>query len=469
MDFTAAAGAGAAVGADDDGALAAAGRRCRVVAYIVVAMHRAPWRCRGNHLDAVGVTAGLRLGDRGGKVGKAVAQPGHGFVQQFRQRSEQFCQRLRGGRRQVVDADAGHPEHDIFGRGTIGLRQRPLRQGKARAGAQGTHGRARLPQLGARFARLHLQCRIVLRLHAIRIPVLARRIVAFQHGSMLAADGHIRRHAGGDRLFGLVIVAQHATQPHMQAAPSAQRLHAVTRFAGPGAMKAQAAALRAAGVLGRGAHMAAVGKDDHGLTVKPPGQPFFRQQPAHEIVVRFPVLAAIAALARLLHERCHLVAPAPQRVWRIRLQYLVDDGRHAPVLPDAAVARLRQQPQPWGDAQPVARQAAIAAQRGRGADIAGKRRARAVRQADVQAGRLAQQGRQRHMGAGGQGDDVARANFLQPLVGGKGFDQQAAVLSIIADGQCIQACLAVEGGYRANDILCQKMLFIWRVASHIAY
>ncbi|EZP37742.1 hypothetical protein BW37_03462 [Janthinobacterium lividum] len=87
----------------------------------------------------------------------------------------------------------------------------------------------------------------------------------------------------------------------------------------------------------------------------------------------------------------------------------------------------------------------------------------------MQAGRLAQQRRQRHMGAGGQGDDVARTNLLQPFVGGEGFDQQAAVLAIVADGQCIQACRAVEGGYRANDILCQKMLFIWRVASHIAY
>ncbi|EZP39028.1 hypothetical protein BW37_02506 [Janthinobacterium lividum] len=300
--------------------------------------------------------------------------------------------------------------------------------------------------------RLHLQLRIALRLGGAGVPVLARRIVAFQHRRMLAAKGHVGRHAGGHGLFRLVVIAEHAAQAHLQAAPRAQGLHAVARLANARAMKAQAAALRAAGVLGRGARLTAVGKDDHGLTVKPPGQPLFRQQAAHEIVVRFAVLAAIAAFARFLHERCHLVAPAPQRVRRIRLQDLVDDGRHAAVLPDAAVTRLGQQPQPWGDTQPVARQAAIAAERGGGADIAGKWGARAVRQADMQAGRLAQQRRQRHMGAGGQGDDVARTDLLQPLVGGEGFDQQAAV-RVLAVGQLVQPRGARESSQRVSNLV----------------
>ncbi|CAM3186320.1 hypothetical protein JALI103349_26470 [Janthinobacterium lividum] len=122
INFIGAAGHVIAIGADDDGALAAQGGRRGVLARIVAVMHRTPRGACGDHLDAVGVTAGLRLGDRGGDIGKSCAPLRHGFFQQFRYRAEQFRQSLQGRRRQVVDADAGHAQHDIFGRGTIGLR-----------------------------------------------------------------------------------------------------------------------------------------------------------------------------------------------------------------------------------------------------------------------------------------------------------------------------------------------------------
>jgi hypothetical protein len=75
-------------------------------------------------------------------------------------------------------------------------------------GAQRAHGGSAAPQLVARFARLHLQVGMALRLVAVAISVLARHVERFE-GRQLCAVRQQRPRTGGHRLSRLVIVAQH--------------------------------------------------------------------------------------------------------------------------------------------------------------------------------------------------------------------------------------------------------------------
>ncbi|MNU77664.1 hypothetical protein D3C71_672430 [compost metagenome] len=303
----------------------------------------------------IGIAAldGLRdhLGERRhahrwrGQAGKRRLQ---GFLQQFRDRAEQFSQALPGGRRQVIHAYAAHAQHDQRRRlGTI-LLKRSLRQGKAGAGTQGAHGRTGVPAFATRFDRLHLQQGIAFGLGRIGIEILAWHIIAFQRGRVFPARRQPRRHAGADGFLGFVVVAEHCRHRRAQGACPAERLDGVGLFHGPRAMKSDAAALRAAGVFRHRAQGAAVGEQYQAMAAivfcETPGQAFFAQQPRDERQVRLAVLAAIAARLRLGHERPRVAAPAPVGLRRVGLEHAVNDLDHALVLPDAAVAYLAQQP-----------------------------------------------------------------------------------------------------------------------------
>jgi hypothetical protein len=148
------------------------------------------------------------------------------------------------------------------------------------------------------------------------------------------------------------------------------------------------------------------------IVIFAPCQAFLGQQALDEGQVGFAVLAAVAARRRRVHEGHDLLAPAPACGRSVVAEHGFDDVDHARVLPHAAVAHMRQAPDPVGDAYAVARQAAFAAQLGELADFAGEAGTRAVGQADLQAGRLAQQGWQLDEGAGGDGDHVARADSV---------------------------------------------------------
>jgi hypothetical protein len=77
-----------------------------------------------------------------------------------------------------------------------------------------------------------------------------------------------------------------------------------------------------------------------------------------------------------------------------------------------------------GEPQPVAGEAAVAAERGHLCHVAAEAGAGAIGRAQFQRGRAAQHGCGLQMGVGGQHDHLARAGALQFVVGGEGFDQQ---------------------------------------------
>jgi hypothetical protein len=86
--------------------------------------------------------------------------------------------------------------------------------------------------VAARFVGLRLQQRIAACLGTVSVEVLAGRIKAFQQRRVGPAHGARGRYAGGHGFLGLVVVTEHGGEAHAQAAPCAQRLHAVVRFAG---------------------------------------------------------------------------------------------------------------------------------------------------------------------------------------------------------------------------------------------
>jgi hypothetical protein len=420
---------------------------------------RAPRHIGRHRLEAVGVAGLARLRD-GQRI--VVGQVQRDLFQQFRYRPEQLGQRLLRRRRQVVDAHAAHTQHHIGRHGVRGRLQRSLRQVETGAGRQGAHRGAPAPQLGGGLPALHLHVGVALRLGAVGVGVLTRHVVAFQRRQLAGTE--LRRRAGGHGLLGLVVVAEQGRQRCGHAAARLQRLDRVRRFAGAHAVKADAAAVCAAGVLRRGAGLAAVGEQHHADAVvqllEAPGQPLFGQQAPHELQVRFAVLAAVAARHRIGHEGFALFAPAPLRQRRVAFEHGVDDLDHRLVLPYAAVAHLAQPPQPWRQPQPEARQAAFAAQHGGLRDLAVELRAAAVGQADGEAGLLPQQGREVDQRIGRQHDDIARAGFLHAVVGGKRFDQQATGaefgIAVLRQRQLVQTRGTGELRQRRGDPLNQR-------------
>ncbi len=196
-------------------------------------------------------------------------------------------------------------------------------------------------------------------------------------------------------------------------------------------MKADAAAGRAAAVLRRRAGLAAV-REQHQpgsirILLEAPAQALLGKEARDEIEIGLAVLAAVAARQRAMHEKPGFLAPAPARQRQVGREDGIDDVDHALVLPYAAVAHLAQAPEPGHDPDPVTRQSAVAAQHGHLADLAGEALAPAVGQADFQRGGLAQQRVELDMGAGREDDDVARADLLQGITGGKSLDQQASL------------------------------------------
>jgi len=101
------------------------------------------------------------------------------------------------------------------------------------------------------------------------------------------------------------------------------------------------------------------------------------------------------------------------------------------------------------DAHAVAREAAVASQLRRRADLACEVGAGAVREADREGGRLPQQRRRIERGAGRQRDHVADADALHGIVRDECLDEQFAGRRIgraVADPQCVQARRGVESG-----------------------
>ena len=411
----------------------------RVQAAAVAALKlRAPRHVGRHCLKIIRITALARLRDHQCKLLRPLAA--HDLLQQLRYRSKQLGQGLLRRRRQIVYAHAGHAQHGKRGR-FAQLLKRCIEDRQAGAGAQ--RGPP-APQVAARFLALHLQLGIALRLGRVGVSVLARHIVRFKLGN-LAAVLQARWHARADRLLGLVVVAEHRGERCADLALRAQGLHRILLFAGTHIVKADAAVSLAARVFRNRAQLRGVGKQHRAGAVvalfKAPRQAFFGQQAPHEVEVGLAVLAAVAALGGARHERARLVAPAPLGHRAVCREYVFDDLDHGLVLPHAAVTHLAQAPQPWRQAQAIARQPPFTTQHGHFADVAVKAGAGAVGQAHLQAGRLAQQRRQRNVGIGGNDNHVAPANALHRVVGGKGLHQQTtgAMIAAAAHRQCVQA------------------------------
>ncbi len=330
--------------------------------------------------------------------------------------------------------------------------QRAVDQLEAGTGAQGAHGAAHFPWLAARFAGLHLQEGVALGVVAVGEGVLARVVETLRQLGMFAEVADAGRHGGADQAFGLVVVAVDRYAACQQAALAAQGLDRVGLFQGARRVVAQAETALAAGVFGRGGDFAAVREQHQGLhffaVLQAPGDAFLRQQPAHEVVVRFAVLAAVAARWDIGQAGARVFAPLPVGVGGVRFEHFVDNFRHRFVLPYAAVAHLGQQPQPGRDAQAVAGEAALAAQQAGLAHVAVKRAAAAVGQAGEEGRRLAEQGAQIDGGAGRERDHFAPGQLLQAVVGQEGFDQEAAAGDLLGfrEPQFIQAASAGELG-----------------------
>lgn len=133
----------------------------------------------------------------------------------------------------------------------------------------------------------------------------------------------------------------------------------------------------------------------------------------------------------------------------------VDDLDHGLVLPHAAVAHAAQAPQPGLQPQAVARQAAEAAQHRRFAHQAAEAGAGAVGQAGLERGGLAEQGFEVEFGVRAEQDQVACADRLQGVVGGKGFDHQsaAAAFLLVAQLQRVQAGVAGEAAQGGEHLV----------------
>ena len=225
-------------------------------------------------------------------------------------------------------------------------------------------------------------------------------------------------------------------------------------------MEAQAGSpqcVGAAGVFGEGASLGAVGKQHDAVAAvrvgdlfDAPAQAFFGEQPADEVEVAFAVLGADTARPGTGKKRHDLVAHRPGGIGGVAGKHGFDDLKHGLVLPEAAGEGLRQAPQPRHQPHPVTRQAAVAAELGELVDEAGERGARAVAQADVQTGGLAEQGFKVDVGVGGEDDNVARADGVHRLDGNKGFDQQAARAEVeggvlrVFEGEFVEAFVAGE-------------------------
>src|SRR5450830_3006 len=287
VQFIGTAGLVAAVGADDDGALRAMGRRFRVAAGVAARQFRAPRDLRRQRVEAVGVPEFAGLVDDEGHVLVGHIGCNEYVFQQFRNGAEQFGQGLHRRRRQVVYADAGHAQDRVAGRRIAEHGQWPLRDVDAGAGGQGAHRRTAMPGLAACLARFHLDFGVVLRQGAAGEGVLARHVVALQHrqpGELLA-----RWHAGGHRLLGLVVVAEEGRQGRDDAAAFLQGLDAVLLFRRAGAVEADAAILFADPIERHRALLAAVGEQHQAVAffqlLDTPAQAFFRQQAAYKIAV----------------------------------------------------------------------------------------------------------------------------------------------------------------------------------------
>lgn len=97
---------------------------------------------------------------------------------------------------------------------------------------------------------------------------------------------------------------------------------------------------------------------------------FIGQQPLHELKVRLPILDAAVAHGCRGQSGQGIVAPAPAGQSAVRAEHVLDDVPHGPLLMDTAAPRMPQEPRPWHEMQPIARQTAVCAKEVSGGDVA---------------------------------------------------------------------------------------------------
>ncbi|KAG1557190.1 hypothetical protein G6F50_012633 [Rhizopus delemar] len=341
--------------------------------------------------------------ERGGHLPRrlAVGQPG----QRVRQRRHRHAGRTQGLFQSVehvgIEVVARLVQHRQAQELCVLADLRVLRQAEARTGRQCAPLAGAVDGMGAHAQRVQMLLRAALAACVV-LPAIGAAGITVDNAQVVALPG---LGAGLATLQGAVVPGRTFDLARPPAVRGGPLLHAVAALALVAAMEAHAAQLRGV-VAVVGQHQgvrAEVRAAGLAGMLEPVIDALLGQQPLDEGKIAFLVLrgqAAPCVLAGVTQR------PAPGRCQPAVVgEQVFDDLDHGLVVEDVAVHPLRQERQPRLQAQPIARQAAIAAQPLGGGDAAMQRAQAAVGLLQLQQRALPDQRRQLQAGVQRQRGD----------------------------------------------------------------